>query len=61
MTAQPDYAPALFRRIHVMSERMDALYTALHFALILVFVALMVALYVIREDILKAVNNGKSI
>lgn len=55
--AQPDYSPAIFRRIHVMSERMDMLYTALHFALILIFIGLMVALYTVRQDLLKAIEG----
>lgn len=56
---EPDYSPALFRRIHVMSERMDMLYTALHLAVILVFAGLMLALYTVRKDLLKAIEGNK--
>lgn len=55
--AVPDYAPALFRRIQVASERSDNLYAALHLALIVVFMGIMIALWTIRQDLLQAIER----
>lgn len=55
--AEPDYSPIVFRRIAALSDRMDMLYTALHLALVVVFVGVMVALYTLRKDLIGEINK----
>lgn len=57
--SQPEYAPILFRRIQVASERNEALYAALHIALIVVFMGVMIALWTVRQDLLEAIERNK--
>lgn len=56
--AAPDYSPMLFRRVALLQERTEALYTALHLAVLLVFVAILVALWIVRDDILAAIERN---
>jgi hypothetical protein len=55
---EPQAAPIIFRRIQVLHERVDAIYMALHIALIIIFAGLMVALWTVREDIIKAIERN---
>jgi hypothetical protein len=56
MTA-PDHSFLPLRRIDLLSERMDMLYSALYLALMVSFVAILYALYTVREDILQAIER----
>lgn len=56
----PDSSFMTLRRIDLASERMETLYTALHLALIIVFVGVMYALYTVRKDVLSAIEGNKS-
>jgi hypothetical protein len=49
----PDHSFLPLRRLEIMSERMETLYTALHFSLLIAFVAVLYALYIVRQDILE--------
>ena len=55
----PDFAPVTLRRVALIQERMETLYSALHIALILVFVGVLCALYTMRSDILEAIERSK--
>ncbi len=57
--SNPDRSFMTLRRLDLISERMDMLYTALHLALIICFVGVLVALYTIREDLLRAIEGKK--
>jgi hypothetical protein len=56
MTA-PDHSFLPLRRLELLSDRMEMLYTALHIALLVSFVAVLYALYTVREDILQAIER----
>jgi ABC-type Fe3+ transport system permease subunit len=58
--ASPDFAPMTLRRVAIMEDRLETLHLALHVTLIVIFVGLMIALYTVREDILKAVKGTNS-
>jgi hypothetical protein len=55
--ANPDYAPITLRRIELMQGRLEAIYMSLYLSILLIFLALMGALYIVRKDILKAVDK----
>lgn len=57
MTTAPDFAPITLRRIVVMEDRQEAIFNALYIALFTIFLALMYALYTVREDLLKAMEK----
>jgi hypothetical protein len=55
--SNPDYAPITLRRIELMQGRLEAIYMSLYLSILLIFLALMGALYIVRKDILKAVDK----
>lgn len=56
--SEPDYQPITLRRVAVLSERVEAIYLALHIALVVIFVGILYALYTVREDILNAMKGN---
>lgn len=59
MTTKVDTSFMTLRRIDMASERMETLHAALYMALLVSFVAVLYALYTVREDILKAIEKGR--
>ena len=53
--SNPDYAPITLRRIELMQGRLEAIYMSLYLSALIIFLAIMGALYIVRKDILKAV------
>jgi hypothetical protein len=55
--SNPDYAPITLRRIEIMQGRLEAIYISLYLSILLIFLAIMGALYIVRKDILKAISK----
>lgn len=58
-SASVNYSVATLRRLVTIQERLDMVYCALYVAILVIFIALMCALYVVREDILNEIKGSK--
>jgi hypothetical protein len=53
----PDYQPLTLRRVALISERLDMVYAAIHVSMVVIFIGVLAALYIVREDILAAIER----
>lgn len=54
---KPDFEPMTLRRVALIQKRQEVLFLALYLAIFATFIGVMVALYTLREDILKSVRK----
>jgi hypothetical protein len=55
--ANPDYAPITLRRVALLQDRLELIYYSLYVTILLCFLAIMVALHLVRKDILKELKK----
>lgn len=54
------YGPLTLRRLKIIQDRQELLYAALNLSLTVSIVGLLLVLYILRRDILDAIEGSKS-